>query len=62
MDRSSEWLSAAELRSWLGLGKTKVQELLQTGQIPSYRIGRTRRIRRGDVERFLEQHRQEAGR
>jgi excisionase family DNA binding protein len=57
-----EWFSAEELRRWLGLGKTKVQELLQTGEIPSYRIGRVRRIRRADIEHFLEQNRFESGR
>jgi excisionase family DNA binding protein len=51
-----------ELRRWLGLGKTKTQEILQTGQIPSYRIGRVRRIRRADIEHFLEQNRFESGR
>jgi excisionase family DNA binding protein len=56
-----EWFSAEELRRWLGLGKTKVQELLQSGEIPSYRIGRLRRIRRADVERFLERNRTESG-
>ena len=57
-----EWFSAEELRRWLGLGKTKVQELLQTGEIPSYRIGRVRRIRRADVEYFLELNRFESRR
>jgi len=62
MDQQREWFSAEELRRWLGLGKTKTQEILQTGQIPSYRIGRVRRIRRADIERFLEQNRFESGR
>ena len=62
MDQQREWFSAEELRRWLGLGKTKTQEILQTGQIPSYRIGRVRRIRRADIEHFLEQNRFESGR
>jgi excisionase family DNA binding protein len=62
MDHQREWFSAEELRRWLGLGKTKTQEILQTGQIPSYRIGRVRRIRRADIEHFLEQNRFESGR
>ena len=62
MDQSQEWFSAEELRRWLGLGKTKVQELLQTGEIPSYRIGRVRRIRRADIEQFLAQNRFESRR
>ena len=57
-----EWMSSEELRSWVGLRKTKIQSLLQSGAIPSYRIGKVRRIRRADVERFLEQNRSESGR
>ena len=55
-----EWMSSEELRSWLGLGKTKIQSLLQSGAIPSYRIGRVRRIRREDVLQYLERNRHEA--
>jgi excisionase family DNA binding protein len=62
LDQQREWFSAEELRRWLSLGKTKTQELLQSGEIPSYRIGRVRRIRRADVEHFLEQNRFESGR
>jgi excisionase family DNA binding protein len=59
MENDREFMSSEEIRQWLGLGKTKTQELLQNGTIPSYRIGRIRRIRRQDVERFLEQNRYE---
>jgi excisionase family DNA binding protein len=62
MEQEQEWFSTEELRRWLGLGKTKFQELLQTGEIPSYRIGRVRRIRRADVEYFLEKVRFESRR
>ena len=40
-----EWYSPDELWRWLGLGLTKTYELLQSGEIPSYKIGRVRRIR-----------------
>jgi len=56
-----EFLSSEDVRQWLGLGKTKTQELLQSGAIPSYKIGRIRRIRRRDVERWLEKNRCEIG-
>jgi len=61
MNNQTEWMTSEEFRHWLGLGKTKTQELLQSGAIPSYRIGRRRIIRREDVERFLEQNRYEPG-
>ncbi len=35
------------------MGRTKAHELVASGEIPSYRIGRLRRIRKADVERYL---------
>jgi excisionase family DNA binding protein len=52
-----EWFTTDELIRWLRLGRTKTYELLRTGEIPSYKIGRVRRIRRGDVEAWLERNR-----
>jgi excisionase family DNA binding protein len=51
-----EWFTTDELIRWLGIGRTKTYELLRTGEIPSYKIGRVRRIRRGDVEAWLERN------
>lgn len=51
-----EWYSPDELWRWLGLGRTKTYELLQSGEIPSYKIGRVRRIRRRDIEAWLERN------
>ncbi len=56
MQEKQEWMSPEELRAWLRLGKTKTYELLSCGEIPSYRIGNLHRIRRTDVERWLEGH------
>jgi len=55
--QSSEWLSATELGQWLGLGRTKTYTLLRE-EIPSYRIGgRTLRVRREDIEAWLQGNR-----
>jgi excisionase family DNA binding protein len=54
---NKEMGSPKDLQQWLGCGRTKVYELLQAGEIPSYRIGRLVRVRRKDVEEFLERHR-----
>lgn len=54
-------MTPGELQSWLGCGRTKIYELLQTGEIRSYRVGRLVRIRREDVEEFLERHRYGTG-
>jgi excisionase family DNA binding protein len=49
-------MSPAEVRQLLGLGHTYGYWLLATGAIPSIRIGGLRRIRRTDVEQFIEAH------
>lgn len=46
-------ISAEELGQWLMLGRTRTWELLARGEIPSVKIGRLRRIRKADVERYL---------
>ncbi len=57
LNTEKEWLTVLELHNWIGLGRSKAYELIQTGEIPSYRIGRVIRIRRQDVEDWLEKNR-----
>jgi excisionase family DNA binding protein len=47
-------MSPEELAQFLGLGRTYTYQLLKSKAIPSARIGRLRRIRRADAERFVE--------
>ena len=54
MPPAGDFLSAEELSSWLMLGRTRTWELLASGEIPSYKIGRLRRIAKDDVYRYLE--------
>lgn len=58
---TSDMLTSGEIQSWLGLGRTKVFDLLNTsishGGIPNYRIGRRIIIRRQEVLAWLEQNR-----
>ena len=58
---NKDWYSPDELWRWLGLGRTKIYELLRSGEIPSYKIGRVRRIRRQDIEVWLERNRYPLG-
>jgi excisionase family DNA binding protein len=52
-----EWLSATELGEWLGIGRSKAYALLRD-EIPAHRIGRsTLRVRRDDVEAWLQRNR-----
>jgi excisionase family DNA binding protein len=50
---AGDFISPAELSSWLKLGR-RTWELLASGEIPSYKIGRLRRIAKADVYRYLE--------
>jgi len=52
--QTKKLLSADELAQELGIGRTTAYALLWSGQIPSMKIGRLRKIRRGDVEAFIE--------
>jgi excisionase family DNA binding protein len=55
--QEKEWWTITELHDWLGLGRSKAYELIQSGEIPSHRIGRVIRVRRQDVEEWLQNNR-----
>ena len=50
-----ELLTVDEARVWLRLGRTRLNDLLQSGELPSFKVGRRRFIRRGDAVEWLEQ-------
>jgi excisionase family DNA binding protein len=54
------WLSPAEAIEYSGIGRTRFYGLLCNGEIPSAKLGRTRHIRKRDLDRFLEAHIQSA--
>ena len=56
-----EWLTLAELAAWLKVGRTTLYRLITSGAVPSFRVGRSVRVRRADVERWLEDTRQDLG-
>lgn len=47
-------LTVEDVQNALRLGRTKIYELIRTGQLPVVRIGRSVRIRREALERWLE--------
>ena len=51
---SDEWFTLAELADWLKISRTTVYRLIRERRILAYRVGRSPRIRRRDVERWLE--------
>ena len=52
-----KWLSLAEVRQVLGLGRTKTYELVATGELPAVKIGRCLRVNRGELEAWLDSKR-----
>jgi excisionase family DNA binding protein len=56
-DERQEILTVDEVIRWLRLGRTRTNELLRSGSIPSFKVGRRRLVRRTDVEAWLEEHR-----
>lgn len=59
-----EFFTPEELAEHLRIGRTKVYEILTTGgadRLASYKVGRLRRVRRQDLERWLEHSRDRFG-
>jgi excisionase family DNA binding protein len=54
---TKEWLSVADLCELLGIGRTLAYQLVAEHAIPAVRIGRAIRVRKADVEQWLEQNR-----
>ena len=50
-------LSIPELCQELGMGKRWVYRRLRSGEIPSVKLGRSIKVKREDLEEFLERHR-----
>jgi excisionase family DNA binding protein len=49
-----EWLGVPALAMQLGVTITTLYRILDSGELPAYKIGRVIRIQRVDVEAFLE--------
>jgi excisionase family DNA binding protein len=56
----NDMLTIPEVRELLNQGLTKVKQLIRDGDLPSAKLGRSRRVRRAAVDQYLEDH--EAGR
>ncbi len=57
MNRGHEtdtFITPEELQEWLKIKRTKCYELLGRKEIPSYKVGRLRRIKKADVLQWLE--------
>jgi excisionase family DNA binding protein len=52
--RGKETLTVEDVAVLIGCGRTVAYRLVADGSLPSYRIGRLRRVRRTDVENFID--------
>jgi excisionase family DNA binding protein len=52
-----ELLAMAEVCQELGMGKSWVYRRLRSGEIPSVKLGRSIKVKRADLEEYLEKHR-----
>lgn len=56
IQEQQELLTVDETIRVLRLGRTRVNEMLRAGKLPSIKIGHRRFVRRIDLERFLYAH------
>jgi len=56
-----DWLGAPGAAQYLGVGLRMVYKLIDLGEIPAYKIGRVFRIRRSDLDDYLERCRVQPG-
>ena len=52
-----ELLSISQVCQYLGMGKSWVYRRIHDQEIPSVRLGRTIKIKRSDLDHYLEEHR-----
>ena len=54
------WLSPEEAVRYSGIGRTRLYRYLTAGELRSAKVGRTRHIRKQDLDNFLEARMSEA--
>jgi len=62
VDKGHEYLKVPEVAGVLRIARGRAYELVAEGEIPSVRIGRSVRVSRRDLERWLDERRQSSGR
>jgi excisionase family DNA binding protein len=55
--RDSELLSIPQVCQYLGIGKSWVYRRIHNQELPSVRLGRIIKVKRSDLEQYLEDHR-----
>lgn len=57
VDRGHEWLKVPEVAEILRIARSRAYEMVAEGKIPSVRIGRSVRVNRIELDRWLEEQR-----
>lgn len=61
MTGTVDWLSTADAAQSLGITPRTLYRFINQGELPAYRFGRVIRVKRVDVEAFIERSRIEPG-
>lgn len=61
MTASADWLSTADAAKTLGITPRTLYRFIDQGELPAYRFGRVIRVKRADVDAFIESARIEPG-
>ncbi|MDP9409826.1 MAG: helix-turn-helix domain-containing protein [Actinomycetota bacterium] len=57
MDEQHEWLKVPEVAEVLRIARSRAYELVADGEIPAVKIGRSVRVSRKELDRWLEDQR-----
>lgn len=57
MEEQHEWLKVPEVAEGLRIARSRAYELVADGEIPAVRIGRSVRVSRKELDRWLEDRR-----
>jgi len=61
MSDAIEWMSTADAAEYLGVQSRTLYRFIDEGRLPAYRFGRVIRLKRGDVDDFVQSCRIEPG-
>ena len=50
------WISYAEAQKYSSLGRTKLWQLISTGEVEAAKVGRAVRISRTSLEEYMQRH------
>ena len=60
-DGQKAWLTTKEAASYLSITPRTLYRLIDVGEVPAYKFGRVIRLRRAEVDEFIERSRIEPG-